>query len=185
MTNILFCIELYRVADKYDMPNLRRQTEVYFCNEMSNWLNGDMILEHAEAKEPASPESFCNIISKLYELTQTGTVENRLVAAVFVKINYPSAIKVFSNDGLISPLLEQACMKVPEFGRDLCLYILKKSGISTLSDGKRVINEIEVTTQVKCQACGGIWRRGDSMTPGGYCPRCGRHTKDWRMHCEI
>ncbi|KAH4943234.1 hypothetical protein HBI79_015570 [Parastagonospora nodorum] len=186
VTNILFCIDLCCVADKYDMPALRRQTEFCFCNEMNNWLDGKIILKQAEAKEPASPESFCNIISKLYELPQT-TVQHRLVAAVFVQVNQTGAIKVFSNDGLVSPLLEQACEKVPEFGRDLCLYILRKSGTTTLSVGKRVINEIEVTTQVKCQACGGIWRRGNSLTvhsAGGHCPHCGRHAKDWRMHSD-
>ncbi|KAH6503494.1 hypothetical protein HBI55_026150 [Parastagonospora nodorum] len=89
----------------------------------NNWLDGKIILKQAEAKEPASPESFCNIISKLYELPQT-TVQHRLVAAVFVQVNQTGAIKVFSNDGLVSPLLEQACEKVPEFGRDLCLWTL-------------------------------------------------------------
>jgi hypothetical protein len=176
-THVLFCIELYRVADKYDVPTLLLHIGSSFKHKVNVWLDHKTPKNDNKAKEPISPESFCEVISKLYGLPNI-TISHCLVDVLLGQIDMSKPTKILQNDGLVSPLLELACEKVPEFGRDLCLHILRMS-MKIVYGAERLIKEIGVTTQVKCPACEGIWRRSVSSSLSSYCYLCGHHAEDW------
>jgi len=167
-THVIFCIELYRVADKYDVPNLFMQIRSSFYHRVAEWLDAETPDNGNKAKEAVSPESFSEVISKLYGLPNI-KIGHPLVDVLLDQLEIREATKICQNGGVVSPLLEQACEKVPEFGRDLCLHLLRMGSMG----------EIGLMTQVKCPECEGVWRRSDSDTPFGYCHLCGLHAEDW------
>ncbi|KAH7081171.1 hypothetical protein BKA63DRAFT_561730 [Paraphoma chrysanthemicola] len=66
-TSIRVCIDIYRVADKYDFPDILIKVRARFHGLLSCWLVGPPKNGTSEGPRPSS-EAFCEIIADVYEL---------------------------------------------------------------------------------------------------------------------
>jgi len=149
--NLRHCIALYRVADKYDFPDLLLRAARAFSQQMSRWKIS--VKGMTVQQQSTSIGEFCTVVDMVYNLPSVG-LKHPLAKELLVNANWGS-MKVFGTDGRKSKFLVQASSQVPEFGRDLFLTVMNRAARHVRDDnGKRRITELGVLNKVSCPHCG-------------------------------
>ena len=163
---LLFCLNLYQVADKYDCPNVQEAAHFDFCNGFKKyWDNA----AHCEVVD-----GFPEIVSKLYEGPQS-----LLKYSLQAILNHEES-QLTGSLGKLRPLILKTARDVAEFGRDILLHIMEQTGEQG-SEKNDVAVTLEFTYTAQCPNCDGKWMRlcGQNV---GYCWSCGAHHERWNEY---
>ncbi|KAH6370936.1 hypothetical protein HBI34_106750 [Parastagonospora nodorum] len=182
--NMIYCVELFRVADKYDLPTLCSNIQISFRVQLHIWL----CRTHVESEDPAleekNVEMFCDLVERVYTLPNTKP-SHPLVMLLLDSTTHTPALKIFQNDGEAPSMLIKAAEDVSEFGRDIFLYLMEKTKSEVNTEtGAKSVTELGMLSQVRCPECGAILRLdSESFYSGGYCFSCSHYVEDW-SECE-
>jgi hypothetical protein len=126
---LLSFLEIYRVADKYDMPNLML--------EMGQHFNADLTKIFIKISKQESPDGhaagFLDIVLKAYEVTNGDKecliMQNLLeyggqILGTIRKTHLVKDVKI--NEGHLCLLYRHAIKSYAELGRDICVTGLDK-----------------------------------------------------------
>jgi hypothetical protein len=94
--NILHCIALYRVVDKYDFPGILSITSTIFNQQLREWLESSAKGDHYSR---ASSAAFCSVVESVYDLPNASR-ENPLIAALVQITEDCDIVKIFGPSGL-------------------------------------------------------------------------------------
>jgi len=183
IANMMYCVELFRVADKDDLPMLYRIIPRIFHTQLASWLSR----AHAESKDPdideKNVEMFCDLVERVYTLPNTKP-SHPLVTSLLEMTDH-APLRILRNDGKKSSMLIKAAKDVAEFGRDVFLVLMDKmkSEVNTKTRAKS-ITELDLVSQVRCPKCKIILRLASEwFDDEGFCLGCGHYVVDW-SECE-
>jgi hypothetical protein len=139
-------------------------------------------------QELPTSNGFCKIIEKVYKLPNADP--NHPVVTYTLDLIYRApSLRLICSAGRILPFLLDASRKVPEFGGDLFLEMLKHIG-TTRNDQTEgyILSQMEFTTFVQCPECRRGWIKSafvlHEVMPG-HCLMCGCYVNDWRKHRAV
>jgi hypothetical protein len=182
LPNVSFCLELYRVADKYDLPELCETLRRRFRSQLLYGLQDVACPVKGQQADPAICEAFCDLIENIYELLHAGS-EHPLVATMLLVIDQSPALQILQNDGETPHLVFEASRRHAEFGRDVLLHLLRKSNVTVKEGtGKKTIKELALVFQAMCPECDRIVRMDEDSLPDydtAWCVACGEHMGYW------
>jgi hypothetical protein len=169
-TYLLFCLDLYQVADKYGCPNVQGAAHSDFCSGFKKYW--DKAAYHEAA------DGFREIVGKLYDGPQT-TFEGRksLLKVSLQTILTHRESQLNGPLGKLRPLILMTASEVAEFGQDILLHIMEQTGEQGI-EKKGVTVELEFTHMVHCPDCDEVWMRPRCETDG-HCWKCGAHFDLW------
>lgn len=162
-TYLLFCLDLYEVADKYDCPNVQEAAHLDFCNGFKKYWNNAAFCEVAYG--------FREIVNKLYEGPQS------LLKFSLQTILSHKESQLNGPLGKLRPLILRTARELAEFGRDILLHIMDQTGGQ--EPGKEgVAVELNFTHMVECPDCYGTWMKPSGRIEG-HCWECGEYFDSW------
>jgi hypothetical protein len=184
LSNVLFYIELYRVADKYDVPGLCEALLGHFRVQLLLGTRDPIYSDKGEQTDPSKCEAFCDLINNVYTLPNAGK-NHPLVRDILSAMDQSSSslLRILRSHGKVPVLVVEASRRNAEFGRDVLLHLLGKSDI-TVDDkaGEEPMQELALVFQVRCPDCDRILRLEESsLSDDGtaYCVACGEHMGYW------
>lgn len=170
--SLIFCVTLYRVADKYIYPDLKEAAEENFTSQLYSWLERQEDAD-VDDQEQTTPEAFNDIVKHVYDLPDAH-YKHPLVGCLLKATDVVTAIQVFNSEERTPELLVKAVTEVAESGRDLFLHLTSKSGVKQYGEGTHTIRELGVMTRVECPQCKEIWSKPDAHPEHGFCAECGK-----------
>lgn len=164
-----YCVGLYALADKYDIPRLRRIIAFRFYREICTYVE-----EHAQL---ASDPDFIDIVKRVVELEGPpeyiegeSTFEKRWRpvyrlrdALIMCFLSVPTANPNISVN--LTPLFRACIAAVPELGQDILL-----EAATMFSD-----RQLRTGNLAKCQSCDFRWECAYNLQAFRRCPACGLH----------
>lgn len=166
--NMLSCIALYRVADKYDFPELLKEVEMAFDAQLKAGLPLISINE------------FVDIVTMVYDLPHVGP-EHPLA----IKLLEPAQsgwLAVPAINGAQGSIVLLACEAAPEYGRDVMRCMFKRAGELAATHGARDgTTALGTLFFVTCPHCRLSWSRSSAEPKHGHCSACGKHVEDWSL----
>ncbi|KAG9186017.1 hypothetical protein G6011_02573 [Alternaria panax] len=151
-----YFLELYRVGDKYQFPA--------FIVRIVSWLRGCM---HAWLNKSGGPFGedriarfrFCSLVREIYELVGSEyRPSHPLVQVLLGLADDQGSTGILNNTGGNQPLIVLASEKTAEFGRDILLHLMKKTGPLEPDDNGEVVTAgLCIRAKVICSFCGQIW----------------------------
>jgi hypothetical protein len=97
---------------------------------------------------------------------------------------------VLNNIGGNQPLIVMASQEVAEYGRDIFLHLMDKTGVAKSNDnGKVVTTELCIGVVLECPPCSDIswkviWDDEESLDEEGECTICGLGLQYWKKGDE-
>jgi hypothetical protein len=182
--NIIYCVELFRVADEYDLPTLCSNIPSRFRSQLGCWLCRARIESEDPALDEKNAEMFCDLVKRVYTLPNAKPSHPLVISLLFMTKHKP-ALKILRNDGEAPYMLIKAAKYVSEFGRDIFLYLMEKtkSGVNP-KIGAKSMTESDVLSQVRRPECEVLIRLDSEwFYAGDYCFSCGHYADDWSK-CE-
>ena len=168
-------LRLYRVGDKYQFPALLDRVDLWLADCMYDWLDRST---GPFDKDSIARSEFCGFVRDIYELVG---LEHRpshpLVHILLELATDRGSASVLNNTGGCQPLIVTASQEVAEFGRDIFLHLMDKTGSSEADDkGKAVSTELCIGAELRCLVCDKFWwdvKMDDAQEPETVCPFCG------------
>lgn len=166
-------LNIYQVADKYGMPQFRRDATAYFAKAL------DKYFDTLVASDP-STENLRKIVSKVYELAGEHSGSHGLIHHLITKIMSHAESRPYGRKGKLVALIFQVASKIAEFARDLLQEFAR------FSSGPNRQETLDITQRVECPYCRNRFEIPSSNNAGnfqgpiqGYCWRCGKRVNDW------
>ncbi|RYN99230.1 hypothetical protein AA0120_g1969 [Alternaria tenuissima] len=152
IVNIKRFLELYRMGDKYQFPALLIPVASQFRSCMDGWLHGD---DEPFANDCDARSEFCGFVRDIYELVGPEHRPSHPLVQILLELatDWPIT-SILKNTGDGQPLIVMASQKVAEFGRDIFLNLMDKTGLSEAnSDSKRVTTRLCIGVALICWRC--------------------------------
>jgi hypothetical protein len=180
-TTIDYFLGLYRIDDKYDFPEFQARIVSCFRSCMYAWLNN----QATDSEEDAvALREFSGFVSEIYKLVGPGYKPDHPLVKVLLDVaDDQGSASILNNNGYRQPLITMASREVAEFGRDILLHLMAKTGSSGKNEEDRfVTNELCIGAKVTCLGCDALsWRvvidEGDEIEI--WCRSCKRFMVDW------
>jgi hypothetical protein len=169
-----YFLGLYRVADKYDFPNLRLLFACWFKKYMHAWLHR---FDKPHEKDSSAYQEFGGFVKDIYDLVGSKHQPSHpLVKTLLEVADNQGSASILNNSGFNQPLVIVASREIAEYGRDIFLRLMKKTGSSGPDEqGKVVKTELCVGINVRCLRCNMEWWRvtlRGKQDIGMRCPGC-------------
>jgi hypothetical protein len=164
-TYLLFCLNLYQVADKYDCPIVQEAAHLDFRTGFKKYWDN--------AAQCEVVDGFREIVNNLYEGPQS------LLKYSLQIISNHRESQLTGSTGKLRPLILKTARDVAEFGRDILLHIMEQTGKQ--GSEKVVTVKLEFMYIVKCPKCEFVWMRPRSQV-NGCCWTCGKMRLDWNEY---
>jgi hypothetical protein len=152
--NINRLLEIYRVGDKYQFPAFLVWAASQLESCMNDWLNGD---DHKTClKDCVRCSEFCGFVRDIYDLVGPEHQPGHPLVEILMELatDRPDT-KVLKHIGHNLPLIVMASQEVAEFGRDIFLHLIYKTGFSDANnDGNIVTTELCIGVALICRHCG-------------------------------
>jgi hypothetical protein len=137
---------------------------------------------HCDICEPtkeAALKAFCDIVQVVYEfVVPEPQPEHPLVAVLLKLVDQDDSVSILGNTQQL--LLVKASEKIAEFGLDLLLQLLKKTGGSEKNeDGGSSSTMLYIGTVVLCPNCDEPWSKVKDGRDDAHCPLCGHWLEHW------
>jgi hypothetical protein len=179
---ILYIINLFEVADKYDCPSLQDDASQIFTRCLSDYMFDLRGKDRTEQLQLAEKE-LLTIVTKVYDLSAGRTWEQLDILHTLIQEarKMSGACRGRESEGSIGHVLHILCKKHVEFGRDMLLELLGDS-LDPCSP-----TDITVRHQVQCPKCNFKWMLPMSEESGwskGCCWACGVYQDDW-VHYRV
>lgn len=130
--NMRYCVELFRVADKYDLPMLCSDIQDRFHTQLHVWL---CRAQH-ESEDPALNERVYTLPNK--------KPSHPLVMSLLAMTKYVP-LQILQNDGEAPSMLIKAAKDVSEFGGDIFLFLMDKTKSDVNPEtGVKSITELDI-----------------------------------------
>lgn len=180
--NVIFCIGLLRVADKYFYPTLESKAPTMFGKQLF-----DLLDSMAEQHHQQAVDDLCKVVKAVYdfegdsqdESTSTrGPITDALVTAIF---SHPFTDPMGAAKKL-TEVINDTVGKHAELGRDLFYEMTRQRSTVDEETGK---SYFALQFKVKCTnaRCGKEWMLPSENGRVGYCWMCGDPGGEW--HEEI
>ncbi|KAH8727774.1 hypothetical protein GQ44DRAFT_824608 [Phaeosphaeriaceae sp. PMI808] len=168
VVDMIVCIEVYRVADKYGFPTLQEEAHQAFRK----------CIERLWDEEKPNVTGFCDVLKKLYELPGAD-IGHPMVCTMLEPLD---SILLSTTVTQTSLLLLLASKDAANFGRDVVLRLAKLCEITVdKNTGKpRCKYELGLITNVTCPRCKTVWQMTVSRAKcRGCCVQCGKMAQNW------
>lgn len=179
------CLGLYRVGDKYDFPQFRdRVISVFKCS--IGWWSMQVRSDDPVPIDAIAHREFCGFVRDVYDIVGSEHHPSHPLVDVLLGFADDQRSTYMVNRIGRQPLIASACREVAEFGRDIFLHLMAKTGVFH-QDGGIVTEALCIAASRKCPECEEVvlmaeLKENDWM---GYCPRCGNSELDWRPEMLI
>jgi hypothetical protein len=165
---------LYRVGDKYQFPAFLDRVDPWLTGCMYDWLDRST---GPFDKDSIARSEFCGFVRDIYELVG---LEHRpshpLVHILLELATDRGSASVLNNTGGHQPLIVTALQEVAEFGRDVLLHLMGKTGSWEVGDkGDVVSTELCIGVELGCLVCEKFWwdvTMDDAQEPNTVCTFC-------------
>ena len=150
--NIKRLLELYRVGDKYHFHAFLAPVVLQFERCMDAWLTGD---DKPLVKDCVARSEFCGFVRDIYELVGPEHRPSHPLVQILLELatDWPNT-SVLKNTGDDLPLIVTASQKVAEFGRDIFLHLMNRTGLAEANnDGEAIKSELCIGVRLRCWAC--------------------------------
>jgi hypothetical protein len=173
--NIKRLLELYRVGDKYQFPAFLVPVASWLDSCVYKWLDSSA---GPFDKDSIESSEFRGFVRDIYELVGSEHRPSHPLVQVLLELATDrGSASVLNNTGGCQPLIVTASQEVAEFGRDIFLHLMDKTGSSEADDkGKVVSTELCIGVELRCQPCDKFWwdvTMDDEQEPETVCPFCG------------
>ncbi|CAN9454314.1 unnamed protein product [Alternaria alternata] len=172
--NIKRLLEPYRVGDKYQFPAFLVPVASWLGNCMDAWMNGSF--------EPVV-EEFCGFVRDIYELVGSKHRPSHPLVQILLEIATEWGLaSVLENTGGNQPLIVMASQKVAEFGRDIFLQLMGKTGSLEVEDEDEVeviTYELCIGVKLECSSCPTPYHVSPRSLQA-MCPDCEQALGYWR-----
>ena len=177
--DMLFAIELYRVADKYDCPSLETKAPDLFERLVEKFVRS-LDTQHGAS----GLDDLYNIASAVYDFEDSrgGAAKSPILKSFTSCIFGNKDTTPFNGSQKLLKLTEDLAAKIPEFGRDMFLELLQvRNKVAKLEGSMPVLTFAYKQT---CPNCASTWSLDVfSGTDGnGHCLCCGTFRPDWKHH---
>lgn len=172
--NVVFCIGLLRIADKYDYPTLETKAPGMFGAQLNSVLDDMARKEHHEAVE-----DLCKIVNTVYD--EEAATKPHLIQALVDTIFCHDLTDPFGAAKQLTKVVNDTAKKVPEIGRDLYLEMMRQREKVDQETGK---SYLDFEFKVKCPSphCRAEWMLSSESGQAGFCWRCGLPVAGWHEH---
>ncbi|KAF2113926.1 hypothetical protein BDV96DRAFT_647422 [Lophiotrema nucula] len=173
LDNVLFCLDLYSVADKYDFPDTQKTAALAFSVRVYDYLTN--LADTEELQNNA--DAFKSIVAKTYAV-DAGTASGKGPHWYLLnRITGLSDTALFGERGILSPLVVEAATSHADFARDMFLDIMERCKTSDA----RPLAQLIIVDDVRCPDCGDVWKKVRDVEDrdGGHCRFCGGFVDDW------
>lgn len=168
--DVVFVIELYRVADKYDCISLAKEADITFAALLDNVLSKMVDQEHSIAVG-----GLFNIVNTVYDFeeTQDESTKSPIREALMDAIVFNDFANPLGDSQKLAKVTTEVASRVADFGRDMYLGIMEQR--------EAVIEQTEtalltISTSRRCPRCGTVWRLAIASSERGCCWNCGAMT---------
>jgi hypothetical protein len=157
-TTITYFLGLYRVGDKYDFPDFLAGVVSWFKCCLHAWLNR---FPGSFGTDETALVEFSGFVRDVYDLVGSERrPEHPLVKVLLAVADDQGSASILNNTGRNQPLILTASEQVAEFGRDILLHLMAKTGTSTTNeDGETITTELCIGVRVTCLSCEEDWWR--------------------------
>lgn len=182
----MFCIDLYCVVDKYDCPSFDQVVAMDFVRYFDLWTG---------RQEPNGGDgNLINQVTSCELITQICRLSHAISTCLLVK----SLLMIIERKANMIPLGEpeqyrsrvlEVTTVIAEFGRDLPLQTMRKSGERIRHAGTRSETQLLVGNKVSCPHFQKLWLRIHrhlvSRDESEFCSECGKYVEDWSKCGEL
>jgi hypothetical protein len=179
---------LYLVGDKYQFPAFLVPVASKLKRQMRLWLGRS---RGPLGKDCVAQSEFCGFIRDIYELVGSEHQPSHPLVQILLGIaTERGSASVLNNIGGNQPLIVMASQKVAEYGRDIFLHLMDKTGVAKANDnGKVVTTELCIGVVLECPPCSDIswkviWDDEESLDEEGECTICGLGLQYWKKGDE-